>query len=94
MLKFPESFEARPVCFVGVAAGIWGALRPIEQLQMIFGYRNAYLYPERVFMPRINELLDDNGRLKDADLLQRLQQQAEGFISFVERQKGVKLRAK
>ena len=59
---------------------------------MIFGYRNAYLYPERVFMPRINELLDDNGRLKDADLLQRLQQQAEGFISFVERQKGVKLR--
>src|SRR5262245_25554664 len=23
MLKFPESFEKRPVCFVGVAAGIW-----------------------------------------------------------------------
>ena len=29
MLKFPESFERRPVCFTGVAAGIWGALRPI-----------------------------------------------------------------
>ena len=92
MLKFPESFEARPVCFVGVAAGIWGALRPIEQLQMIFGYRNAYLFPERVFLPRINDLLDDSGRLKDADSLKRLQQQAEGFVSFVERQKGVKLR--
>ena len=36
MLKFPESFEKRPVCFIGVAAGIWGALRPIEQLQAIF----------------------------------------------------------
>src|ERR1700759_4942516 len=54
MLKFPDSFEKRPVCFVGVAAGIWGALRPIEQLQQIFGYRNAYIYPERVFMPQIN----------------------------------------
>jgi chromate reductase, NAD(P)H dehydrogenase (quinone) len=32
MLKFPETFEKRPVCFVGVAAGIWGALRPVEQL--------------------------------------------------------------
>src|ERR1700744_4364948 len=27
MLKFPESFERRPVCFVGGAAGLWGALR-------------------------------------------------------------------
>jgi chromate reductase, NAD(P)H dehydrogenase (quinone) len=39
MLKFPESFEQRPVCFVGLAAGMWGALRPVEQLQAIFGYR-------------------------------------------------------
>ena len=59
MLKFPESFEHRPVCFTGEAAGMWGALRPIEQLQAIFGYRNAYLYPERVFLPQIYDLLDD-----------------------------------
>ena len=26
MLKFPESFEHKPVAFVGEAAGIWGAL--------------------------------------------------------------------
>jgi chromate reductase, NAD(P)H dehydrogenase (quinone) len=83
MLKFPESFERRPVCFVGLAAGMWGALRPVEQLQMIFGYRNAYLYPERVFMPRINDLFDANGRLKDADLIERLREQQKGFIEFV-----------
>ena len=92
MLKFPESFERRPVCFTGVAAGMWGALRPVEQLQAIFGYRNAYLYPERVFLPQINNLLDDSGRLKDAELLERLQSQANGFTDFVERLKNVKLR--
>jgi chromate reductase len=92
MLKFPESFERRPVCFTGVAAGIWGALRPVEQLQAIFGYRNAYLYPERVFLPQINNLLDASGRLKDAELLGRLQAQANGFTDFVERLKNVKLR--
>src|SRR5258707_1111867 len=37
MLKFPESFDRKPVCFVGEAAGIWGALRPVEQLELIFG---------------------------------------------------------
>lgn len=92
MLKFPESFERRPVCFVGVAAGIWGALRSVEQLQAIFGYRNAYLFPERVFLPQINNLLDANGRFKDAELLGRLRKQADGFVGFVERLLNVKLR--
>ena len=92
MLKFPESFERRPVCFTGVAAGNWGALRPVEQLQAIFGYRNAYLYPERVFLPQIYDLLDDSDRLKDAELLERLKAQVNGFTDFVERLKNVKLR--
>ena len=92
MLKFPESFIKRPVCFVGLSAGIWGALRPVEQLQAIFGYRNAFIYPERVFLPGINDLLDDNGRLTDNELLERLKIQITGFIEFVECLKKVKLR--
>ena len=92
MLKFPESFEQRPVCFTGLAAGMWGALRPVEQLQAIFGYRNAHIFPTRVFMPQINSLLDDAGKIKDAELLGRLKSQSEGFVEFVEKLKGVKLR--
>ena len=92
MLKFPESFEHRPVCFVGLGAGIWGALRPVEQLQAIFGYRNAFIYPERVFLPRVNNLIDSDGRITDADVVERLREQAIGFIDFVERLKGVNLR--
>jgi len=92
MLKFPESFERRPVCFTGIAAGIWGALRPIEQLQAIFGYRNAFIYPERVFLPQIHSLLDQNGRLTNPELLERLQKQAAGFVDFVEKVKQINLR--
>ena len=92
MLKFPESFAQRPVCFVGLGAGMWGALRPVEQLQMIFGYRNAFVYPERVFLPKINDLLDESGSFTDPEISERLKNQAQGFVDFVERQKGVKLR--
>jgi chromate reductase len=92
MLKFPESFEKRPVCFIGVSAGIWGALRPIEQLQQIFGYRNAFIYPERVFLPGINGLMDAGDRLTNDELLARLKSQAEGFIDFVQCVKKITLR--
>ena len=92
MLPFPESFEQRPVCFVGVAAGLWGALRPVEQLQAIFGYRNAYVYPERVFMPGIGNLLDESGRFTSPDIEKRLTKQATGFVEFVESLRHKKLK--
>lgn len=91
MLPFPESFEHRPVCFIGLAAGIWGALRPVEQLQAIFGYRNAYIYPERVFMPGIGKLLDERGQFTSPDMEKRLNGQAAGFVGFVEKLRGKKL---
>jgi chromate reductase len=84
MLKFPESFERKPVAFTGLAAGMWGALRPVEQLQAIFGYRNAHLYPERVFIPVVNDHLTPEGRLGNQEILARLRSQAEGFVKFVE----------
>ncbi len=83
MLKFPESFERRPVCFVGLAAGMWGALRSVEQLQAIFGYRNAHIFPERVFIPGVGNQLNADGKLKDPELVDRLRKQAQGFIQFV-----------
>ena len=64
MLPFPQSFENRPVAFTGLAAGRWGALRPVEQLQQIFGYRNAHIFNQRVFLPGIEDLLNDAGELE------------------------------
>jgi NAD(P)H-dependent FMN reductase len=87
MLKFPESFEQKPVCFTGLSAGVWGALRPVEQLQAIFGYRNALNFPVRVFLPQINNLLDASGKIKDAELRDRLKAQADGFAKFVKKLK-------
>ncbi|MBM3824099.1 MAG: NAD(P)H-dependent oxidoreductase [Verrucomicrobia bacterium] len=82
MLKFPESFERKPVGFLGLSAGMSGALRPVEQLQQIFGYRNAFLFPERLFLPGIGSLLDADGPLKDPELQARLERQVLRFAVF------------
>jgi chromate reductase len=82
MLKFPESFNRKPVAFTGESMGIWGGIRSVEQLQLIFGYRNAHIFPERVFIPGIGQKLDANGRLNDRGIDERLAQQAQGFAGF------------
>ena len=85
MLKFPESFEHKPVAFVGEAAGLWGGLRPVEHLQQIFAYRNAYLYPDRVFIPGINQKIGVDGNITDPAINDRLTKQAAGFAAFAAR---------
>jgi NAD(P)H-dependent FMN reductase len=84
MLKFPESFERRPVAFVGESNGAWGAVRAVEQLQMVFGYRNAFSFPERVFISRVKEKFGAAGDLTDPDLKERLTRQVKGFTMFAE----------
>ena len=81
-LRFPESFEHKPVAFTGEANGMWGALRPVEQITQIFAYRNAYIFPERVFIPRVQSVVGEDGAFKDADLEARLRSQAVNFGSF------------
>jgi len=90
MLKFPDSLKGVPMCLIGLAAGEWGALRPTEQLIDIFQYRNALIYPERVFMPKVHEILDAHGKITHPDILKRLEKQAAAFLQFVEKIKGKK----
>jgi NAD(P)H-dependent FMN reductase len=88
MLKFPQSFEGRPVAFVGEAAGVWGAIRPVEMLQLVFGYRNAHIFPVRVFIDKVHEKLDADGNLTSEHHLKLLREQTTGFADFTRRIKG------
>ncbi|MED5374498.1 MAG: NAD(P)H-dependent oxidoreductase [Myxococcota bacterium] len=85
---FPESLEKRPVAFTGVAAGRFGALRPIEQLQAIFGYRNAHIYPERIFIAGAADALDERGEVIDDFVRGLVDQQVSGFVEFARKLKG------
>ncbi len=84
-LKFPDSFEHKCVCFTGEANGMWGAFRPVEQIQMIFGYRNAYIFPHRVFIPHIQSQFDKAGAFQNHEVDVLLRNQAVNFAGFVRR---------
>ncbi len=83
-LPFPESFEKLPIAFVGEAAGAFGALRSVEQLQMICNYRNAILFPERVFLQRVSKIFDPEKGITDEFQNKLMQSLLKNFTSFVE----------
>lgn len=80
--KFPESFEFRPVAFCGLGHA-WGGLRPIEHLQGVMGYRNAFMYPERVFFRDIGRHFKDSEAVTDPQMLSLFEKQCTGFARFI-----------
>lgn len=82
-LPFPSSLDKKPIALIGEANGAFGAMRAVEQLQQVFGYRNAHIYPERVFISRINENFDDSEGIKNEFQQQLLMSQIDGFPAFV-----------
>lgn len=88
--SYPKSFEKRPVCFVGLG-GLFGGLRPVEHLQHVFGYRNAFIYPERVFLRNVWSILDEKGDVTDKVTADLLETQAANFVKYVNSLKGTGL---
>ena len=42
-----------------------GEIRPIEHMQGVWGHRNAFMFNERVFIPKRPGQLDEEGKIKE-----------------------------
>lgn len=86
-LPFPQALNLKPLAFVGEAEGAFGALRAVEQLQMVCAYRNALLYPQRVFLQRVSRIFDKDKGVTDQTAATLVTEQITGFTQFVASQK-------
>lgn len=84
MLPYPQGFDSRPCAFIGLAAGQFQGLRSVEHFQQIAGYRNAHIFPRRLFIGDAYKQFVD-GKLADDKLTERLKEQSVGFVAFVTR---------
>jgi chromate reductase len=84
-LPFPKAFEKLPLAFIGEAAGAFGALRSVEQMQMIANYRNAYLFPERVFFQRVNSIFNEKDGITHEMTVKLTDSLIRNFVSFTAR---------
>lgn len=89
---FPESFESRPVAFMGIG-GAFAGLRPVEHLQHVMAYRNAFMFPKRVFVHNVWSEIVETGEIKKEELKQRISAQTLGFNKFIKALESAELHA-
>lgn len=83
-LPFPETLDKKPVALVGEANGSFGALRAVEHLQQVCNYRNAHVFPERVFIPRVKDNFDEQKGIENEFQQELLESQIKNFVPFVQ----------
>jgi chromate reductase, NAD(P)H dehydrogenase (quinone) len=82
MLDARACFDEKPVALVGEASGMWGGLRAVEQLQLIFSYCRAHIYRDRVMMPQVKDHFAEDGTVTDEQIAKRLRNQVIGFAQY------------
>jgi chromate reductase len=79
--EYPAAFVHRPVSFVGLG-GMFAGLRPVEHCQQVFGYRNSFVFPDRIFLTNVWTMLE-NDQINKSEIMQLLRDQTKGFSTFV-----------
>lgn len=85
LLKFPESLYDKPSAFIGLATGRFGGLRAVEQLEMVFQYREAHIYGKRCLFPGVETILSDDNRITDEFIRGLFITLLDGFAEFAYR---------
>lgn len=86
-LPYPDALLEKPVCLVGEADGAFGAIRAVEQLQQVLGYRNAFILPERVYISRVSNNFDTENGIADPVQQELLESQIKSFVRFTSNMK-------
>ena len=60
-------------------------MRPIEHFTQLLIYRQAHVFPERMFIQRVNDSFDEEEGLTSEKMQKLWEKQLNGFPGFVEK---------
>jgi len=77
-----DEFEGKMIGLVGVSAGHMGAFDALNSLRNVGRALHAWVVPEQVSLPDASSHFDEQGRLKNPELEQRLRQLGRRVADF------------
>ena len=82
-LGFPSELSGKPISLLGVAAGVIGAIKSLEQLRGICSHVGAIVIPLAVSVARVQQVFDEQGNCKDASTDKRIRSAATNLIDYI-----------
>ncbi len=82
-LGFPSVMSGKPVALLGVAAGIIGAIKSLEQLRGVCSHIGAIVLPGPVSVAGVQKVFDGDGRCTDEAVEKRIRSVATNLIDYI-----------
>lgn len=77
-----ESFYMKKACLTGVSSGRAGNLRGMEHLTGVLNYLNVIVFPNRLPISGIENLISEHGKLEDDLTIDLINEQVRMFLTF------------
>jgi NAD(P)H-dependent FMN reductase len=82
-LGFPSVLAGKPISLLGVAAGVIGAIKSLEQLRGICSHVGALVLPLAVSIPRAQQVFDERGNCRDANTEKFIRTAARNLLDYI-----------
>ncbi len=82
-LGFPSVLSGKPISLLGVAAGVIGAVKSLEQLRGICSHVGAIVLPLAVSVPRVQQVFDEEENCRDASTEKFIRSTATNLLDYI-----------
>jgi chromate reductase, NAD(P)H dehydrogenase (quinone) len=84
-LGFPSSLAGKPVSLLGVAAGVIGAVKSLEQIRSIASHVGAIVLPGAVSVANVQTVFNKDGSCNDKEIEKRIRSSVTILVSYIDR---------
>jgi NAD(P)H-dependent FMN reductase len=82
-LGYPSMLGGKPISLLGVAAGVIGAIKSLEQLRGICSHVGGIVLPLAVSVARVHQVFDEQGNCRDAGTETFIRSAATGLLDYI-----------
>jgi NAD(P)H-dependent FMN reductase len=82
-LGYPSMLAGKPIALLGVAAGVIGAIKSLEQLRGICSHIGGIVLPLAVSVARVHQVFDEQGNCRDAGTEKFIRSAATGLLDYI-----------
>src|SRR5262245_49578504 len=82
-LGYPSMLSGKPISLLGVAAGVIGAIKSLEQLRGICSHVGAIVLPLAVSVSQVHQAFDEQGNCRDAGTEKYIRRAATNLLDYI-----------